>query len=283
MPVVPRLISNLSRFLTGIEIHPGATDRRGAVHRPRHGRRHRRDGGDRRRLPHLPGRHAGRHEHCTARSATRRSGDGVDRRRRREAHRRRRDRRQRAHRRRLRRRDERAARTPPSSACPATSSRSTRPAATRLRGCRTRSGTASTRSNSTSSAWSGASGRCRSSSRRSAAGAAAGSRAASRHCIATSDGRRTRAMRSRKKGDRRLIRFTNTLTRQLETFEPQGDPVTMYVCGITPYDESPHRPRHELHRLRRRDALPALARATPSSTSRTSPTSTTASSTAPTG
>jgi cysteinyl-tRNA synthetase len=35
-----------------------------------------------------------------------------------------------------------------------------------------------------------------------------------------------------------LIRFTNTLTRQLEEFKPQGDIVTMYVCGITPYDES---------------------------------------------
>jgi cysteinyl-tRNA synthetase len=35
-----------------------------------------------------------------------------------------------------------------------------------------------------------------------------------------------------------LIRFTNTLTRQLEDFEPQGGIVTMYVCGITPYDES---------------------------------------------
>ena len=35
-----------------------------------------------------------------------------------------------------------------------------------------------------------------------------------------------------------MIRFTNTLSRQLEDFEPQGDPVTMYVCGITPYDES---------------------------------------------
>ena len=35
-----------------------------------------------------------------------------------------------------------------------------------------------------------------------------------------------------------MIRFTNTLTRQLEDFEPQGDPVSMYVCGITPYDES---------------------------------------------
>jgi len=35
-----------------------------------------------------------------------------------------------------------------------------------------------------------------------------------------------------------LIRFTNTLTRKLEEFEPQGGIVTMYVCGITPYDES---------------------------------------------
>ena len=35
-----------------------------------------------------------------------------------------------------------------------------------------------------------------------------------------------------------MIRFTNTLTRQLDTFEPQGDPVTMYVCGVTPYDSS---------------------------------------------
>ena len=35
-----------------------------------------------------------------------------------------------------------------------------------------------------------------------------------------------------------MIRFTNTLTRQLEEFQPQGDPVTMYVCGVTPYDSS---------------------------------------------
>ncbi|MHB8375636.1 MAG: cysteine--tRNA ligase [Dehalococcoidia bacterium] len=34
------------------------------------------------------------------------------------------------------------------------------------------------------------------------------------------------------------MRFTNTLTRTIEDFEPQGDTVTMYVCGITPYDES---------------------------------------------
>ena len=35
-----------------------------------------------------------------------------------------------------------------------------------------------------------------------------------------------------------MIRFTNTLSRTQEDFEPQGDPVMMYVCGITPYDES---------------------------------------------
>jgi len=35
-----------------------------------------------------------------------------------------------------------------------------------------------------------------------------------------------------------LIRFTNTLSRQLETFTPQSDVVSMYVCGVTPYDVS---------------------------------------------
>jgi cysteinyl-tRNA synthetase len=35
-----------------------------------------------------------------------------------------------------------------------------------------------------------------------------------------------------------LIRFTNTLSRRVDPFEAAGDPVTMYVCGITPYDES---------------------------------------------
>ncbi|MBF6601029.1 MAG: cysteine--tRNA ligase [Dehalococcoidia bacterium] len=34
------------------------------------------------------------------------------------------------------------------------------------------------------------------------------------------------------------MRFTNTLTRQLEEFRPQGDVVSIYVCGITPYDDS---------------------------------------------
>ena len=35
-----------------------------------------------------------------------------------------------------------------------------------------------------------------------------------------------------------MIRFTNTLSRQVEEFKPAGDPITMYVCGITPYDTS---------------------------------------------
>ncbi|HXK34210.1 MAG TPA: cysteine--tRNA ligase [Dehalococcoidia bacterium] len=34
------------------------------------------------------------------------------------------------------------------------------------------------------------------------------------------------------------MRFTNTLTRQVEEFHPQGDTVSMYVCGVTPYDSS---------------------------------------------
>lgn len=34
------------------------------------------------------------------------------------------------------------------------------------------------------------------------------------------------------------MRFTNTLTRQAEEFQPQSDPVSMYVCGVTPYDSS---------------------------------------------
>jgi L-cysteine:1D-myo-inositol 2-amino-2-deoxy-alpha-D-glucopyranoside ligase len=33
-----------------------------------------------------------------------------------------------------------------------------------------------------------------------------------------------------------LMRLYNTMTQQKETFTPAGDHVTMYVCGITPYD-----------------------------------------------
>ena len=50
-----------TRHRTGIEIHPGATIGDALLHRPRHGRRHRRDDRHRRRRHALPGRHARRH------------------------------------------------------------------------------------------------------------------------------------------------------------------------------------------------------------------------------
>jgi len=34
------------------------------------------------------------------------------------------------------------------------------------------------------------------------------------------------------------VKLVNTLTRQEEEFVPLGDPVRMYVCGVTPYDEN---------------------------------------------
>jgi cysteinyl-tRNA synthetase len=34
------------------------------------------------------------------------------------------------------------------------------------------------------------------------------------------------------------MRFYNTLTAQLEDFQPAGDEVKLYVCGVTPYDEA---------------------------------------------
>ncbi|MEK7216922.1 MAG: cysteine--tRNA ligase, partial [Chloroflexota bacterium] len=34
------------------------------------------------------------------------------------------------------------------------------------------------------------------------------------------------------------MKLWNTLSGQKEEFRPQGDPVLMYVCGVTPYDES---------------------------------------------
>ncbi len=33
-----------------------------------------------------------------------------------------------------------------------------------------------------------------------------------------------------------MLRLYNSLTQQVEPFEPQGQTVTLYVCGITPYD-----------------------------------------------
>jgi serine O-acetyltransferase len=38
-----RLVSEIGRWLSGIEIHPGATIGKAVLHRPRHRRRHRRD------------------------------------------------------------------------------------------------------------------------------------------------------------------------------------------------------------------------------------------------
>ncbi|MGB7094080.1 MAG: cysteine--tRNA ligase, partial [Anaerolineales bacterium] len=32
------------------------------------------------------------------------------------------------------------------------------------------------------------------------------------------------------------MKLFNTLSKTIETFRPQGDQVTIYVCGITPYD-----------------------------------------------
>jgi Cysteinyl-tRNA synthetase len=34
------------------------------------------------------------------------------------------------------------------------------------------------------------------------------------------------------------MKIYNTLSARLEEFIPSGDPVTLYVCGVTPYDES---------------------------------------------
>ena len=63
---------------------PGRADRRPGVHRPRHGRRHRRDGRDRRGLHHLPGRDAGRHLADQGRQAPSHAGPQRGRRRRRQ-------------------------------------------------------------------------------------------------------------------------------------------------------------------------------------------------------
>ena len=47
VPVVPRFLSHIARFLTGIEIHPGGKAWPRSLHRPRHGRRDRGDRGNR--------------------------------------------------------------------------------------------------------------------------------------------------------------------------------------------------------------------------------------------
>ncbi len=73
LTLLGRLLSELSRWLTGIEIHPGATVGRRLFHRSRDGRGDRRNRGNRRRRAHLPGRHARRHQPQERKSAIRRS------------------------------------------------------------------------------------------------------------------------------------------------------------------------------------------------------------------
>ena len=34
------------------------------------------------------------------------------------------------------------------------------------------------------------------------------------------------------------MKLFNTLSGEKEEFQPQGDPVTMYVCGVNPYDDA---------------------------------------------
>ena len=34
------------------------------------------------------------------------------------------------------------------------------------------------------------------------------------------------------------MQLYNTLTRTKEEFRPQDDPITIYVCGVTPYDDA---------------------------------------------
>ena len=65
--------------LTGIEIHPAAVIGTGLVHRPRDGRRHRRDRGDRRRRNDVPGGDAGRHRLCHRQAPSHRGGQRHDR------------------------------------------------------------------------------------------------------------------------------------------------------------------------------------------------------------
>ncbi|GIW10795.1 MAG: hypothetical protein KatS3mg061_1852 [Dehalococcoidia bacterium] len=59
-----------------------------------------------------------------------------------------------------------------------------------------------------------------------------------------------------------MIRLTNTLSGEKEPFQPAGDPVLMYVCGVTPYARS-----HLGHAmcgdpLRRHPPLPGATAAT---------------------
>ena len=56
-----RVLSQVGRFYTGVDIHPGALLGRSAFHRSRHRRGDRRNGHRGQRRDHVPGRHAGRH------------------------------------------------------------------------------------------------------------------------------------------------------------------------------------------------------------------------------
>jgi hypothetical protein len=62
MKLLARWLSHAFRFLTGIEIHPGATDRPQVLHRSRHGRGDRRDRRSRRERHPVSRRDAGRHD-----------------------------------------------------------------------------------------------------------------------------------------------------------------------------------------------------------------------------
>ena len=61
--MLARAINYFGRFLTGADIHPGATDRQGILHRPRHRGGHRRDHHHRGERLHIPGGDAGRRQH----------------------------------------------------------------------------------------------------------------------------------------------------------------------------------------------------------------------------
>ena len=78
--IVPRMMTELAHRRTGIDIHPGARDRRVVLHRPRHGRRDRRDHADRRARADLPGRHARRADRPARRGAAARPGSAAIRR-----------------------------------------------------------------------------------------------------------------------------------------------------------------------------------------------------------
>ena len=62
VPLLPRMITEHAHSITGIDIHPGAHDRRAVLHRPRHGRGDGRNLHHRRQGAYLSGGHAGSQE-----------------------------------------------------------------------------------------------------------------------------------------------------------------------------------------------------------------------------